>query len=239
MARKKKSKEEEELLAPDAFLETGQEKMAWLEKNLKVVLGGIAVVLVAVIGLEFSSSSSARSASVVTSALTEAIDDYREATGLQKVLTSTSPESLNEGFQKAYDGFAKVRADHAGSGAARLASVYQADLARRLGKTDEAIQLYDEYLSSAAKDDPLTFFALEGAGYAYEAADKHDEALARFETLQTSQSFYADYALKHKARILEKKGDAAGALTAYKAIVEMDPASPLKSFAEKRIRALE
>ena len=239
MARKKKNQEEEELLAPDPFLESGQAKMAWLEKNLKLVIGAIVLVLVAVLAFELTTSSSARSASVVTDDLTAAVDEYREATGLQKVLTSTSPASLKSGYQKAYDAFQKVRADHAKTGAARLATVYHADLARRLDKYDEAVTMYDEYISGAKADDPLLFFALEGAGYALEAAGKNDEALARFEALAEKQPFYADYALKHQARILEKKGDSAGALAAYKKITEMEPASPLESFAEKRIRALE
>ena len=44
MARKKQ--EAQELLAPDPFMEKATSGMNWLEKNLKVVLFGVVVVLV-------------------------------------------------------------------------------------------------------------------------------------------------------------------------------------------------
>lgn len=237
--KKKKTKEQEELLADDVFLQEAGQRVGWFEKNFKLVLAGIVVVLVGVLVVQQMQASQARSAAAVTSELNDAVEAYREATGLQKVLTSTAPENLKKEWRKVHDQLADLRAEHPDHGAARLAALYQADLARRLEKYDEAIELYDLYLKPAKKDDALRFFALEGAGYALEAAGKNDEALARFEELAETQEFYADYALKHKARVLEKKGDEAGAIAAYQAIVDMDPASPLKSFAQNRLKALK
>lgn len=235
----KKKKEQEELLADDAFLQKGTEGAGWFEKNFKLVLAGIAVVLVGVLVAQMMSAQTARANAEVTSKLNEAVDAYREATGLQKVLTSTAPESLKKEWQKVHDQLSELRAANQSHGAAKMAALYQADLARRLEKFDAAVGLYDEYLSTAKKDDSLRFFALEGAGYALEGAGKDDEAIARFDELAKTQAFYKDYALKHKARVLEKKGDDAAAIAAYEAIVEMDPASPLKSFAENRLKALK
>lgn len=242
MAGRKKSKkkqEQEELLADDAFLQKGSEGAGWFEKNFKIVLGAIAVVLVGVLVVQMMQAQSARAASQVTADLTEAVDAYREATGLQKVLTSTAPESLKKEWKKVHDQLSELRAAHPDHGAAKLAALYQADLARRLERYDEAVELYDVFLKSAKKDDALRFFALEGVGYALEGAGKNDEAIARFDELAKTQEFYKDYALKHKARVLEKKGDTTGAVAAYQAIVDMDPASPLKSFAENRLKALK
>jgi len=237
--KKKKKAEDEALLAPDAFLENAGQGAGWFEKNFKVVLGGVAAALIAVFAIQTMSASKARAAAEVTTDLNDAVEAYREATDLQTVLTSTAPESLKTSFKKVHDQLADLRTAHPEGGPAIVAALYQADLARRLEKYDDAVALYDIYLKGSPADDSLRFFALEGVGYALEAADKPDEALERFKTLESTQDFYKDYALKHQARILESKGDKAAAATAYKAIVDMDPESPLKSFAQSRLKAVQ
>ena len=123
--------------------------------------------------------------------------------------------------------------------AGRLAKLYSADLARRQGKNAEAEQLYRSYVDSAKPDDVVAFIAREGLGYALEGQKKFDDAAREFEALATSAPFFKDVALKHKGRVLEEKGDAAGALAAYRAIAAIDPPSSLKSFAESKIQSLE
>ena len=238
MAGKKKGKAEEELLAPDAFLENAQKGEAWFERHFKALIAGLVLILAGIWGVQMLGAHREAEASKITHRLNEAVTAYQEATGLQKVLTSTSPEALKRDVQKVHDQLADLRAAHPEAGPARMAALYQADLARRLEKYDEAVTLFDVYLSKSGSNDPLRFFALEGAGYALEGAGKLDDALARFKTLE-SEDFYKDYALKHEARVLEEKGDTAGAMTAYQAIVDMDPASALKSFAENRLKALQ
>lgn len=237
--KKQKAKETEELLATDAFLENAGQGASWFEKNYKVVITGVVVALGCVFAVQMMSSQKARAAATVTTDLNTAVDAYRKATDLQTVLTSTAPESLKKGYEAARAQFETLRTANPAHGASTTAALYQADLARRLEKYDDAIKLYDVYLKAAPAKDALRFFALEGVGYALEASDKMDEALKRFEELETTQAFYKDYALKHKARILEKKGDKTAASAAYQGIVDMDPASPLKSFAQKRLKALQ
>jgi len=238
MAGKKKKKDEEELLAPDPFLDKAQQGEAWFEKHFKAILGGLVLVLAGIWGVQLIGARSEAAAARITTQLNEAVDAYQEATGLQKVLTSTSPAALKADYQKVYDQLAELRQAHPEAGAARMAALYQADLARRLEKYDEAVTLYDAYLTKSGPSDPLRFFALAGAGYALEGANKLDDALARFKTLE-AEGFYKDYALKHEARVLEAKGDSSGAVAAYKAIVDMEPASALKTFAEGRLKALQ
>lgn len=241
MAGRKKSKkaQDEALLAPDAFLENAGQGAGWFEKNFKVVMGGIVLVLAGVFAVQAMSASKARAAAEVTTDLNAAVDAYREATDLQKVLTSTSPEGLKREYQTVHDRFADLRQAHPEGGAAITAALYQADLARRLDKFEEAVKLYDVYLGASSKKDALRFFALEGVGYALEGAGKPDEALKRYEELEKTQDFYKDYALKHQARILEKKGDNKAAAAAYQAIVDITPDSPLKSFAQNRLKAVQ
>jgi hypothetical protein len=238
MARKKQ--ETVEAIAPDPVLDTFKAGAGWLEKNLKLVVAGIALVLGGVLAFELISSSSERSAAEVTTLLTEAVKSYDEATDPQKVLTTTVAGALDGDFEKAREKFAAIQKDHPQSGAAQVAKLYEADLARRLRKHADAEALYKAYLQASKPNDPLLFIAHEGAGYAAEEQNKLDEALEHFSRLgEASTAFYKDFGLKHKARILEKKGDTAGAIAALQAIVAIEPPSPLRSFAEERLKTLQ
>lgn len=249
MARKKQ--EAQELLAPDPFMEKATSGMNWLEKNLKVVLFGVVVVLGGVVAAQFVNSEGKREASVVTVALADAVESFSEATDLQTVLTATSADVLNKKYGEARDKLGDFRKKHGAHPSAAIAALYEGELARRMGDNGEAATLFEEYLSKSDPKAPLRFMALEGAGYAFEADKKHDEALARFEKLATAHPFYKDYALKHKARIQEKKGDKTGAIATYEVLVDLDDPravteegkepekTPLKSFAEERLRILK
>ena len=236
MARKKSK---DAVAAPDAFQQEGIAWVRWLEENFKIVAGAILAILGLVIGIEYFQSSSQRGAALLTQELVEAVEQYQEATDLRKVLTSTSADQLKQDYEKTANKLKGFQEAYPNTEGARVASLYEADLLSRLDKQAEAEQKFSAYVSSAKPDDELMFFALEGLGYAQEAQSKLDEAAATFDRLATSQPFYKDYGLKHKARILEQKGDKAGAIAAYQSIVEMDPASSLKSYAETRLKALQ
>jgi tetratricopeptide (TPR) repeat protein len=237
MARK--NQEVEEILTPDPFLDQAKRGAEWFEANWKIFAGLLGAILLGVIGFELAQDASQGSASAVTAELTEALDDYSKSTDLRTVLTSTDSAKLKEGWTKAREKLSTFRKAHADRDAARVAALYEADLARRLEAFGDAANLYAEYLASAKPSDPLLYIAHEGAGYAREGEGKLDEALAEYEKLLTAAPYAKDYALKNKARVLEKKGDAAGAKAAYQGIVDMDPASELKSFAEDKLKALQ
>lgn len=236
MARKKN--EAEEVLAPDPFLDAAHQGAAFFEKHGKTLLIAAGVVFAGIVGGEFLMKENAREASALTGALSGAIKSYEEATDLRTVLTSTSAAKTNKAYEEARSKFEAFRNSHPNTGAARLASVYEADLLRRLGKHADAAARYQVYLDGADPKDPLRFMALEGAGYALEADQQLDQALEKYRQLGESGAYVKDYALKHQARVLEKKGDKAGAKAAYQAIFDMEPASGLKSFAEERLKAL-
>jgi predicted negative regulator of RcsB-dependent stress response len=236
MARKKSK---DPVVAPDAFQQEGIAWVSWLETNFKFVGAAIVGVLALVVGIEYFESSSQRGASLMTQELVEAVEGYQDAVDLRTVLTSTTPEQLKQAYEKAEAKLKGFEDTYPNTEGARLASLYRGDLLGRLDKHAEAEQKFQAYVSSAKPDDDLMFFALEGLGYAQEAQNKLDEASATFERLATSQPFYKDYGLKHKARILEQKGDVQGAIAAYQSIVDMDPASTLKPYAEARLKALQ
>jgi tetratricopeptide (TPR) repeat protein len=237
MARKKG--ESAELLAPDPFLETLNRWAGYVQKHHKPILASVAGVFAVIIGYEFFSSQSEHDAAVVTAQLTDAVKAYDDAVDPQKIMTSTKTGALDADLERARDKFEALEKDHPGHGAAQLGKLYEADLQRRLHKYAEAETLYKSYIQQAKPEDGLLFLALEGAGYAAEDQQKYDEALAYFDKLAEGSGFYKDYGLKHRARILEKKGDTAGAIAALKRIVEMQPPSDLKSQAEDELKTLE
>src|SRR5262245_1451520 len=181
-----------------------------------------------------------RSAAEVTTSLTEAVKVYDEATDPQKILTTTVAGALDADLEKAREKFAAIQKEHGDSGAAQVAMLYEADVARRLRKNADAESLYKSYLKTATPSESLTFVALEGAGYALEEQNKLDEALEYFSRSgEGATAFYKDYGLKHKARVLEKKGDKAGAIAALQAIVAIEPPSTLRPYAEERLKTLQ
>lgn len=235
MARKKQRSDE--LLAPDAFQQQGSGWSKWLEENIRLVLVAIVAVLGLVIALEFVTSQSARSASAVTAEFGAALEQYRDATDPSLAQTATSTEVIREKERRAREAFEQMRASLDAKGPARLALLYEADLAQRSGEHAAAAALYADYLERAPADDPMRFMALEGAGYAHESLGSWGEALRYFEELE-SVDFYANWALKHQARVHEAKGDSAKAISTLERLLEREPDTFLKNYAESKLKLL-
>lgn len=234
-----KKEDSAHLLVPDPFLETLNHWASWVQKHLKMIVGVLAGALAVILAFEFFSSQSERDAAAITTELTEAVKKYEEATDPQKVLTSTKADAMKEPLEKAREKLDAVVKAHPKHGAAQLARLYVADVDRRLKLYAEAEAAYKSYADNAKKDDNLLFLALEGAGYALEDQGKLDEALVYFNRLVENGGFYKDFGLKHKARVLEKKGDKDGAIAALKSIVDIQPPSELRGQAEERLKALQ
>ncbi len=110
------------------------------------------------------------------------------------------------------------------------------------GRYDDAIAAYDAAIGG--KLDPrLRFLANEGKGYAYEAKGDFDKAAAAFAALDEDakrfQGFYRDRAVYQKARMTERKGDAAGAVKLYKEVLDKMPDSLLHDKITDRLAVLE
>ncbi|MEO1227622.1 MAG: hypothetical protein AAFZ18_01865 [Myxococcota bacterium] len=244
MSRKSKKRraqeeaEREELLAPDAFESQGRTWAQWFEKNMPFVLGGLGGVLLLIIVFELVATSGQGAAAAQTRELVTALDQYRDSLSLQAVLTSTDAEARGRELKKARAKLAPVISNgSAPPDLVRLARLYDADMARRLGLYREALAGFDAYLEGSPELDELGFFALEGKGYALEAKGDNAAALKVFERLASTER-WSDYGLKHVARVRQSQGDLAGARTAYEKIIGQDPASPLKDFAEQQLAAL-
>jgi tetratricopeptide (TPR) repeat protein len=235
MARKKQA---DKLLAPDAFQEKGAPWVVWLEKNMRLVAIAIGAVVAVAIGVEVVGSSGTREASRLTSQLGEALEGYQEVSSPQFAATATSSAMLTRAYADARADLRSFREAHPGTGPARLALLYEADLAAKQGEHAAAAKLYDGYTDGSDPDDPLRFMALEGAGYAHETAGELDAALAAFERLAEIE-YARNYALKHQSRVLEAKGDPEGAKAKLQELLDAEPSVFLKNFAENRLKLLD
>ncbi|MGF1509494.1 MAG: hypothetical protein ACFB9M_08330 [Myxococcota bacterium] len=234
MARKK---EADKLLGPDAFQEGGAPWVAWLEKNVRLVLLALGTILVGIVGFQMAGSSSARSASEVTAALGDALESYQRVSSPQFASTATSTQMLKQAYGDAQNELRRFRSEHSDRGAARLALLYEADLAARQEAYRSAADLYGAYLDSAVSNDPLRFIALEGQGYAYESLGEYSEALRVFELL-AEIPFAQAYALKHQARVLEADGQVEEARSRLQLLLETEPSLFLQNYAENRLKLL-
>lgn len=109
-----------------------------------------------------------------------------------------------------------------------------------LGKPDEAVTIYNG-LAGSETDPGLRALEQEGAGAAYEAAGKLDDAARVYAALAEASgtgSFYLDRALFAKARVLEKQGKAKDAEQALRDILTKVPKTPLRQQIDDRLAAL-
>lgn len=222
---------------PDAFVARANEYAGVIEKNLRLVVGGVVALLAVGIVYSFVSSQGTRTASAETAKLTKALQVYEDAVDPQKTATSSTgavPAKLTEALGEL---------DKLGQGkgpVGTLAKLYAADAARRARDPGKAEALFRGFIAESRDTDALRFAAHEGLGYVLEDQGKLDEANAEFVKLGEVQGrAFADLSLKHQARIAEAKGDKDAAKKFYRELLDKHAESKLRDFAEQRIAALE
>lgn len=125
--------------------------------------------------------------------------------------------------------------------AAKNARLFRAGVLYDLERYDEARAAY----AAAAEGAPpeIAAVAREGIALCAEQAGKLDEAIVLYEKVaprgDKATEFYRDRALIGAARLLEKKGEKAGAIERYKELVAKHQSSPLREDAQNRLAVLE
>lgn len=215
MAEKSEKMTKQELRAPDAFQLYGAEASDWLMKRQQYI--GAAVVVLIVGGLVasvvhyFSSRSEEKASKALGQAL---LVLERPVVEISAELKSAVPDqelpfkSAAEKDQKIFDELNQFRTTYKGSDAAATAALPLGKAAYRMGKYDEALAAFGDFIKSADKKDPLLASAREGQGYAYEAQTKLDDALGAFREMDKVESgeFMQGMGKYHQARILVEQG---------------------------------
>jgi tetratricopeptide (TPR) repeat protein len=148
----------------------------------------------------------------------------------------TEKERL-EAANKEADGFI---ATFGSAGFGRKALFGKASRLVVLGKPDEAVALYND-LAASETDLDVRPLEQEGAGAAYEAAGKLDDALRVYSALadaSAARNFYLDRALFAKARVLEKQGKAKDAEQVLRDILSKAPKTMLRQQIDDRLAVL-
>jgi len=214
-----------ELKQPDAFQRAGAEARDWFVERQTLVLLAVGVVLVGGLLVAmfsyFSSRGEARAAKDLGAALEileRPVVPTPEGSQLAPVAGENSPfKSTQEQDQALVKALTDFRASNKGTSAATTAALPLGKAEFRLGNHDGALAAFGDYLKGASQNDPLRASALEGQGYAYEAQQKYDQALASFDEMSKVDAggFLEGMGQYHRARILilqGKKDDAAAVL---------------------------
>ena len=226
MATKSEKMTQKELKQPDAFQRVGAEARDWLVGRQTIVALAVGVVLVGglVVALisYFSNRGEAKAAKelgAVLEILERPVVPTPEGTQAQPVAAGdkTPFRTVQEQDGKLVEDLTAFRNNHKGTTSAMTAALPLAKAQFRLGKVDEALAAYAEYLKDAPQNDPMRAGALEGQGYAYESQQKYDQALASFDEMSKVDAggYLEGMGQYHRARILilqGKKDDAAAIL---------------------------
>ena len=236
--------EQNALKQPDELQKLGQEAIPFFEQHGRsIVLGVGAVLAIGLIAAIVSSVGSrgneaaARDFGAALKVLERPVNATATETKPGEDAPFKSETEKDEAIVKALSEF---RAAHGGTTAAISAALPLAQAKLRQGKPDEALPLVEEFLNKADAKDTLRPAALEARGYALEAQKNYDGALAAFDQLaaDTSTDFMKGMGLYHRGRILQEKGDTAGAAKAFVDVDARAPNTAASRLAKDRIALL-
>ena len=149
---KKQIKKEEEAIALDVQLTKAE---AFIEKNLKKILCGIAVVVVVVVaGFAWNHYMSGKEA-----------EAQKAIAKSQKAFTQQKYDQALNGDGAVSKGFLNIIKEYSGTKTANLAKLYAAICYAKTEKYDEAIQMFEDY--SVKDDEMVSPAALAALGNCY------------------------------------------------------------------------
>ncbi len=237
--------EQRNLKAPDELQKLGAQAVPWLEQHGRNVVIGVVAVLVA-FGLvsivrEFSTRGEVNATHDFGAALKVLSRDVNASPTAVTPAGEEAPfKSEQEKDEALTTKLTEFRKANAGRKAAASAALPLAQALLRQGKAAEAVPLLDEYLKEADANDALRPAALEARGYAFEAQNQYDQALAAFDQLakENRTDFMKGMGLYHRARILQLKGDKDAAAKQFAELQASAPDSAASRLAKERITQL-
>jgi tetratricopeptide (TPR) repeat protein len=234
-----------ELRAPDAFQKAGFQARDWLQDKQRLVILGAVAMLLAGGGVAVASYLSNRGEVEASMALANALKVVE-----RPVRTETQPSaepdaeppfsSQSEKDEALVKQLSEVRQKYPRSRAAIAAELSIGEAQLRLGRPDDAMRAFEDFLKVIPSDNPLRAEALEGEGYAYEAKGQLDRALSSFDALSRDNKtdFLNGMGLYHRGRILSEQGKKQEAAEAFAQISSAYPNSPAARLASDRLAVL-
>ena len=198
-----------EIRQPDRFQIFTEQALEYLQahKNLAfAVIGGLVLLGLGIIGWQFFKEKQNNAAAV----------EFTNATALYK----------EEKYREALTALEKVQ-QYRWSRYAGLAHLYQANSHIALGELDKALSSAQRAVTASRPDTLYRQLALMTLAHAAEQKNDCRQALQSYNEAHKIAGAQQSEALLGKARCLEKNGDLAGALAAYKDYVKDQPGSLL------------
>lgn len=236
-----------ELKQPDAFQAAGAQAQTWFQERQKAILIVVGVVIVGGLGVALATYMSNRSdlnaAKMFGDALKPLDRPVVAATDAPPVVEEGEDppfKSQNEKDEALVRTLGEFRKDHGSSKAAATAAITLAQAQFRLGKHDDALTGFDDFLKSAQTDDPLRAAALEGKGYVFEAKGDYDKALTAFEQLgrENKTEFLTGMGPFHRARVLLAQGKKEEAAKEFSLIAQQFPNTAAARLSQERLSTL-
>jgi hypothetical protein len=231
-----------ELQSPDTFQTTMDRGLEWAHHHPREVsLIGVGLLAVIVIsGLVATHASGGAHTLPGAAELGSALALVDRPVDAEATTTSEDKFPSEKAKQEAVEGaLTKVRKDHEGTATAALAALPLADAKVHLGKLDEAIPLFQEYLDKAPADAKLRFLAYEGKGHAQMAKGDLTAAAATWDEMEKKATGYVDRAMFGRAELLEKQGKWDEARKAFQAVKELPGGSVLAGPAGEHVSDIE
>lgn len=231
-----------ELQSPDTFQSSISRAMEWAHDHPREVsfvgVGLIVVVVIAGVAGSRIGETSVPGGTDLSAAL--ALVDRPVSEAAEGAASTGESFPSEKARQEAIAGaLAKLRQDRPGSEVAVSAALPLASTELRMGRIDEALMLYGEYLANASAEAPLRFLAYEGKARALMEKGDLEAAAAAWDEMEKNAPGYGDRALFGRAELLEKQGKFAEARKAFEDVKGYKGGSVLASAAGERISNLE
>jgi predicted negative regulator of RcsB-dependent stress response len=220
--RYKTGKKKLKLNEPDEFQSLTQKAMDYIKENSKqayIVLGAIAVVVVAVVLFGIWKDTDRKNAM------------YQEAEALRyydinSAVPGGKPMGSLDRYKKSKELFEQIVKSHGGA-AADIARYYEANSEMEMGNVDPAIAGYTEVISKSASNQVLVSLATMRLAEAYVAKGDKQKAIDTLHNMiKAEKGYMKDAALYMVAKVYESNGSAEDAKRAYEKLVKDYPDSP-------------
>ncbi len=239
----------DDLLERDLFLETADKSVGWAAQNQTALIAIFAILAAVIVGVVIWQNQSESTTAEHSASLTAAVDILQAPIEGQEPPNPLAPEKDKKApkltFKTAQEKYTALgaKADEAqaavkGTPAEGTATLLKARAALGTGKVDEAIGLYQGWLSSHATA-PERAFVLQALGEAQVQAGKPAEAAATFEQLKgLDEKAWGEYAAFQTAVAYDVAADKDKARASYEAFVKGYPESDRVAQARLRLDLL-
>ncbi|MBI3182309.1 MAG: tetratricopeptide repeat protein [Myxococcales bacterium] len=232
-----------ELKQPDAFQKAGSQVGAWVIERRRTVVAAGVLALLGFGGVALANYLAVRGEERAAQELGGALAAMSlpvEASGQTTAGGKAPYKSELEKDEAVAKALGEFRQKHASGKSSAAAALPLGHALFRLGRHDQALAAFEDFLKGAPAGEPLRATAVEGKGYVLEAKGELDQALAAYDQLsrEATGEFMNGMGLYHRARVLILQGKKEEAAKQLSEIPATAPNSAAARLATERMALL-